>query len=64
MQLGIVVRRVRGLLRLVRHLVADPNLTLSGYLQDVSDHLDEAHEDAVHLIQKSIAIVEAHHRIV
>mmetsp|Transcript_18154 Transcript_18154/g.54588 ORF Transcript_18154/g.54588 Transcript_18154/m.54588 type:complete len:765 (-) Transcript_18154:275-2569(-) len=66
LQLTVVMRRVRGLHRMVRRLQSDPDLTagLSRYLQDVADHLDEAFDDATQLLEKCSAIVEAHHRAV
>merc|ERR1712108_123175 len=56
-------RRVRGLQRTLRHLSVDPDFNgfeIAGYLQDVAEHLDEAHEDATHLVEKCTAIMEAH----
>mmetsp|Transcript_34875 Transcript_34875/g.89556 ORF Transcript_34875/g.89556 Transcript_34875/m.89556 type:complete len:708 (+) Transcript_34875:2-2125(+) len=66
MQLAVVIRRIRGLQRMVRQLVADRDLTagLSRYLHDVADHLDEAYEDAVHLADRSMALITAHRRAV
>merc|ERR1712113_978898 len=41
-------------LRLLRRLTDDKDLsqTLASYLQDVSDHVNEAYEDAGHLVEK------------
>eukprot|EP00927_Polykrikos_kofoidii_P015003 TRINITY_DN16651_c0_g2_i1.p1 TRINITY_DN16651_c0_g2~~TRINITY_DN16651_c0_g2_i1.p1 ORF type:complete len:923 (-),score=141.25 TRINITY_DN16651_c0_g2_i1:165-2933(-) len=65
-QLAVVARRVRGLQRVLRHVSDDPDITagLSSYLQDVKDHLDEAHEDTAHLREKCEAIVVAYERAV
>mmetsp|Transcript_47633 Transcript_47633/g.101911 ORF Transcript_47633/g.101911 Transcript_47633/m.101911 type:complete len:789 (-) Transcript_47633:55-2421(-) len=62
MQLALVVRRTRGLQRLLRHLTGCPDLSmgLGNYLQDVADHLNEVHEDATQLMEKCQAIAEAH----
>lgn len=66
LQLKVVLRRVRGLQRLLRHFSGDPDFTadLSGYLQDVAEHLDEAYEDAAQLVDKCTAIIESQHRAV
>uniref|UniRef100_A0A7S2NAC1 EF-hand domain-containing protein n=1 Tax=Zooxanthella nutricula TaxID=1333877 RepID=A0A7S2NAC1_9DINO len=63
LQLKVVIRRVRGLQRTIRRFGGDPDFSaeLAGYLQDVAEHLDEAHEDAANLIEKFTAIMEAHH---
>jgi len=64
MQLKVVMRRVRGMQRLLRHFRQHPGFSpdLSGYLQDVVEHLDEAYEDAVHLSEKCTNIVQEQHR--
>lgn len=64
LQLSVVARRVRGLLRVLRHVVEDRDLAvgLASYLQDVKDHLDEAQEDTAHLREKCEAMTEAYER--
>lgn len=66
LQLTVVTRRIRGLQRLLRHIVEDSDLTaggLCGYFQDVTDHLNEAHDDAGLLVDRCVAITNAfeHH---
>jgi len=54
LQLAVVKRRLRGLQRILRRLADDTDLaqTLAGYIQDISDHVNEAHDDAGHCIEK------------
>eukprot|EP00972_Heterocapsa_arctica_P050187 7381184-Heterocapsa_arctica.AAC.1 len=58
----MVMRRVKGLQHVVRRMSEDPDLCsgLSGYLQDMSDHLDDAYDDCQQLSQKCLAIEESY----
>jgi len=62
LQLAVVSRRLRGLQRILRRLADDPDLssTLTGYLQDVADHVNEAYEDAGHLGEKCSTLSAAY----
>lgn len=64
LQMSVVARRVRGLQRVLRHVMEDQDLItgLSSYLKDVRDHLDEAQEDTVQVTEKCEAMVEAYER--
>lgn len=66
LQLDVVLRRIRGLRRVIRRASDDADLaaSLGGYLQDVADHLDEASEDAKHLAEKCHALTKAYERAV
>jgi len=63
-QLAVVIRRARGLQRLMRRVMEDVDLHsgTSAYVGDVRDHIDEAHEDAVYLAEKCHTILEASER--
>jgi len=58
LQLAVVSRRLRGVQRLLRHISEDGDLSrsLSGYLEDVVDHLIEAQDDVGHLTARSQAL--------
>lgn len=60
LQLAFLSRRVRGLQRVVRHVMADPELAAGslGYYQDVTDHLNEAFEDAGQLGERCSALAD------
>lgn len=62
LQLAVVSRRLRGLQRILKRLTDDPDLTsvLTGYLQDVADHVNEAYEDANHLGDKCSTLSAAY----
>jgi len=62
LQLAVVARRLRGFQRILRRLADDPDISvvLSGYLQDVADHVNEAYEDAGHLGEKCRTLSEAY----
>merc|ERR1719277_573466 len=66
MQLAVVGRRVRGLQRLIRRVIEDPDLHagLSGYVGDVRDHIDEAHEDSLYLQEKCRSLLEGSERAI
>jgi len=66
LQLQVVARRLKGLQRLIRRVIEDPDLLpfLTGYVSDVKDHIDEAHEDAMYLLEKCKAILEENERSV
>jgi len=50
--LALVERRIRGLQRVVRRIADDPDLVvgLTGYMDDVQEHLDEAQDNAAKAI--------------
>mmetsp|Transcript_96889 Transcript_96889/g.192073 ORF Transcript_96889/g.192073 Transcript_96889/m.192073 type:complete len:772 (+) Transcript_96889:71-2386(+) len=62
LQLAVVMRRLRGLQRILRRLMDDPDFAsqLSGYLADVADHVNEALEGAGHLTDMCVALSEAY----
>jgi len=62
LQLAVVARRLRGLQRILRRLADDRDLSsaLTGYLQDVADHVNEAYEDAGHLGEKCSTLSAAY----
>merc|ERR1740129_812580 len=64
LQLAVVTRRLRGLQRVLRNMIDNPDLTtgLSGYFRDVADHLDEALGDTGHLADRCAAIIETYQR--
>lgn len=64
-QLSVVTRRVRGLQRLMRRVLEDPDLTagLTSYVNDVRDHIDEAYDEASYLTEKCRSILEASERM-
>jgi len=64
LQLAVVARRLRGLQRVLRNMIDNPDLTtgLSGYFRDVADHLDEALGDTGHLADRCAAIIETYQR--
>jgi len=65
LQLAVVARRARGLLRASRQLSApDVREELSGYVRDIADHLDEAVDDTGILIEKCGAIIGSYERLV
>jgi len=63
-QLAVVIRRARGLQRLMRRVMEDVDLASGthAYVGDVRDHIDEAHEDAVYLAEKCRTILESSER--
>jgi len=64
LQLAVLARRVRGLQRVIRHIIQDPDLSagLLSYFQDVADHLNEAHDDALQIAERCTAIAETYER--
>eukprot|EP00971_Amphidinium_carterae_P221614 4399144-Amphidinium_carterae.1 len=54
LQLAVVMRRMRGIRRVLRHMLEDPDLSAvqHSYLQDVVDHVEEAQEDLSQLSEK------------
>jgi hypothetical protein len=66
LQLAVLVRRVRGLQRAIRHIIHDSDFStgLSSYFQDVADHLEEAHGDAAYLAERCITLANMHERII
>lgn len=64
LQLAVFSRRVRGLQRVIRHIIHDSDLSagLLSYFQDVADHLHEAHDDAGQLAERCSAIAETYER--
>lgn len=64
LQLAVLARRVRGLQRVIRHILQDPDLSsgLLSYFQDVADHLNEAHDDALQIADRCTAIAETYER--
>lgn len=64
LQLAILVRRVRGLQRVSRHILHDPDLStgLQGYFQDIADHLNEAYDDAHQLSERCSVLVQTYER--
>mmetsp|Transcript_25407 Transcript_25407/g.67439 ORF Transcript_25407/g.67439 Transcript_25407/m.67439 type:complete len:690 (-) Transcript_25407:34-2103(-) len=61
LQLAVVMRRARGLLRANRQLdEPDVREDLVGYLRDIADHLDEAFDDASILVDKCGAIINSY----
>lgn len=65
LQLAVVTRRLKGLLRQIRRITEDPDLLacLTGYISDVKDHIEQAMEDATYLIQKCRTILETSERV-
>merc|ERR1719296_546650 len=63
LQLAVVMRRLRGLLRAVRQLDFPDLHDAFGYLRDVSDHLEEAVDDVSILLEKSGAIITMYEHI-
>lgn len=65
LQLAVLARRVRGLQRVIRHIIQDPDLSagLLSYFQDVADHLNEAHDDALQIAERCTAIAETYERM-
>lgn len=63
-QLGVVARRLRGAQRMIRRAKEDPGLSagLHSYFQDVADHLDSAHGDAVNQAERCSALLGAFER--
>mmetsp|Transcript_3836 Transcript_3836/g.8950 ORF Transcript_3836/g.8950 Transcript_3836/m.8950 type:complete len:863 (+) Transcript_3836:50-2638(+) len=63
-QLGVVTRRIRGMQRVLRNIVVDVDLStgLSSYLQDVKDHLDEAYDDTLCLVDRIRAATDSYER--
>lgn len=64
LQLAVVLRRLRGVLRAIRQLDTPDVGDLSGYLRDIMDHLDEAIDDASILSEKGGAIIANYERTV
>lgn len=66
LQLAVVRRRASGLQRVLRQLLNDRNPTagMSGYLQDVMDHLNEALDDVGQLSYKCETMLDMHERAV
>jgi len=64
LQLAVVSRRLRGLQRIMRKWKDDKDLSLgmTGYLQDVLDHVDEASDDTLQLTEKCDVLIAAHER--
>jgi len=62
LQLAYLSRRVRALQRVVRHIMHDTDLSVGamGYYQDVCDHLNEAHDDAVQLGERCSALADSY----
>lgn len=62
LQLAFVMRRLKGLQRVVRRIADDKELsvTLSSYLQDILEHMEEALEDSSRLVEKCSAIEDAY----
>jgi len=65
LQVAVVMRRLRGLQRLLRRLTDDQDLSqaLTGYLEDVIDHVNEAYEDAGHLVEKCRSMSMAYEHV-
>lgn len=66
LQLAVVARRGRSLHRLLKRIEEDPGLSagLASYLEDVADHLDEAHEDANQLSERCVSLSSAYEHAV
>jgi len=64
LQLAVLARRVRGLQRVIRHIIHDSDLSagMLSYFQDVADHLNEAHDDALQIMERCTAIAENYER--
>jgi len=64
MQLSVVLRRLRGLQRLVRRMGEDADLhsALSSYVADLMDHVDTALDDATYLADKCKAMLDGGER--
>eukprot|EP00929_Paragymnodinium_shiwhaense_P118544 TRINITY_DN90467_c0_g1_i1.p1 TRINITY_DN90467_c0_g1~~TRINITY_DN90467_c0_g1_i1.p1 ORF type:complete len:811 (-),score=108.06 TRINITY_DN90467_c0_g1_i1:426-2858(-) len=61
LQLAVVLRRLRGLLRLLRRLGGDEDMAVvHQYLADISDHANDAYEDAGHGHEKCQALLDAY----
>lgn len=73
LQLDVVTRRLRGLQRILRKWKDDQVLThthsdlcedVSGHVQDVLDHLEDAGDDANHQIEKCQLMIASYERAV
>lgn len=66
LRLAVVRRRIVGVQRMLRRLTEDPHMgtSLSGYLQDVLDHLHEASEDVIQSSERCVAIEDMYERVV
>lgn len=66
LSLYVVSRRLRGMTLLMRKWKEDTDLSggLTGYLQDVWDHVEEATDDVSHLIQKCEVLTGAYERLI
>lgn len=63
LQLAVVLRQARGMLRALKHYGEyDANAELSGYIRDIADHLDEVADDSNILSEKCAILVESHER--
>jgi len=60
LQLAVVVRRMKGLQRLIRRVGEDADLqaSLNSYVTDIKDHVEEALEDATYLSEKCRSLLE------
>ncbi|CAE8663048.1 unnamed protein product [Polarella glacialis] len=66
LQLAVVARRLRSLQRVVRRASEYGDLHTTGsadYWKDCADHLEEAHEDALHLADRCDALKAAHEQV-
>jgi len=65
-QLNVVIRRVRGISRVVKKFIEDPDIAtgLGAYLQDIVEHLEEVWDDCDRLGGKCGALCEAYDRAV
>lgn len=64
-QLGVVMRRLRGLQRAIRRLLEDKQLSedVGGSLEDILDHMDEAGERVRQSTEKAGAIIEDYRHV-
>jgi len=66
LQLAVVARRLRSLQRVVRRASDYRDLHTTGsadYWKDCADHLEEAHDDALHLVERCAALKAAHEQV-
>eukprot|EP00440_Ansanella_granifera_P037095 gb/GFBE01040255.1/.p1 GENE.gb/GFBE01040255.1/~~gb/GFBE01040255.1/.p1 ORF type:complete len:769 (+),score=160.45 gb/GFBE01040255.1/:1-2307(+) len=66
LQLAVVARRLRSLQRVVRRACDYSDLHSAGsvdYWRDCADHLEEAHDDALHLAERCDALKAAHEQV-
>eukprot|EP00931_Biecheleriopsis_adriatica_P045597 TRINITY_DN26110_c0_g1_i1.p1 TRINITY_DN26110_c0_g1~~TRINITY_DN26110_c0_g1_i1.p1 ORF type:complete len:709 (+),score=81.33 TRINITY_DN26110_c0_g1_i1:175-2301(+) len=65
MQLGVLLRRFRGMQRLLRHAVDQQHLgeDFPGYFQDIKEEVQESIDDVLQLVDKCRMLVESYERV-